>query len=133
MDLQSIPAVGLDRQIMNMCGETCWIRFIDLNDKDWSGVVDFRTEKQLKDFVPKIKLSQFIKSIQLGRIKSLRQHRMNIKRHNDKNFKDQWKFYYYYYYGKNGLNFESYYSLAHSEKFINNYGRKMKLKVIKIV
>ena len=126
MDLQVIRATGHDALIMKEYGQTCWIRFIDLLSAV-DTISDFRTEKQLAEFQPKLTLSRFIKINQMGRIKAIRSNRMNLLRHSLPWYKEQWDVLANHY-----VSGDNHYSIDYSNEFLSKFGR-MKLVAVKMV
>ncbi len=128
IDLQVIRATGHDSIIMKEYGQTCWIRFFDLLSAV-DTISDFRTEKELADFQPKLTLSRFIRMNQMGRIKAIRSNRKNLLRHSLPWYQDQWESISNVYCDnshKDG------YSIDYSNEFLSKYGR-MKLVAVKMV
>ena len=125
--------VKADRQtkyIMMTCHESAWIRFIDLNDEMFVGIVDFRSDEHLKKFLPNIPVSRFMKQNQMGRIKAIRSNRKNLLRHSLPWYSKQWNSYYHY--TKDGLNYPCYFSESYSKEFLAKY-KRMNLQCIKMV
>ncbi len=128
--LPVIKANDRDSYIMTLCGETHWIKFIDrvANQKTIS---DFRTNKELKAFLPNITLSQFINTCEMGQIKKLRIHRMNLLRHSLPSYNKQWEILGNDYIMKDNVH-TGYYSVDFSNRLLKT-NKRLKLSVIKYV
>jgi len=116
--------------IMNLYNHVQWYRFIDKNNQN-PGIIDFRIEHELKQFLPDVKLSDFIRSHEMTRLYSRRIHFKNLARKKDKNYSKQWYESSHYltnwYPHLNGC-----FKKEYSEKYLKE-NKPFKLSMIKIV